>query len=171
VGVAGGALPVFIEPGQQILFRFVVEDRPRSARDVAYRVHAGPGPLGPIPGEMQVELFDHDGLLLDSGTFAGLGTRELNQLFGTPQVFAFTLRPLSHPMRVSGLVYALNPPCSDGLDNDGDGLVDFDGAGGPPDPQCEGTPIGGERGPACGLGFEVVPLLLLWRRGRRRRTR
>lgn len=171
VGVTSGALPEFIEPGQQVLFRFVKDDRPRSARDVAYRVHAGPGVLGPIPGEMQVELFDHEGLLLDSGMLTGLGTRELSQLFAAPNVSAFTLSPLNHPLRVSGLVYTLNPPCSDGLDNDGDGLVDFDGAGGAPDLECEGTPIGGERGPACGLGFEVVPLLLLWRRGRRRRTR
>lgn len=49
--------------------------------------------------------------------------------------------------------------CSDGLDDDGDGLIDWDGgSGAAADPQCVGKPWGGtERrtGGNCGLGLEV----------------
>ncbi len=57
------------------------------------------------------------------------------------------------------------PPCDDGLDNDGDGWVDWDGFGaGDPDPQCVDRPWrNGEGSPACGLGFEVLALLPLLR--------
>ena len=52
-----------------------------------------------------------------------------------------------------------DPACQDGIDNDGDGAIDWNGGagGGTPDPQCitawhtrETTSSG------CGLGFEVV---------------
>jgi hypothetical protein len=63
-------------------------------------------------------------------------------------------------------------PCSDSLDNDGDGAVDWPG-----DSDCASPyPAAGE-GPACGLGMEqalLLPLLLGLRRhaaGRRRRRR
>ena len=64
------------------------------------------------------------------------------------------------------------PECSDGIDNDGDGAVDFDG--GPahtaPDPQCGGDRFGMSEQRTCGIGFELVfvlpPLLAL--RARRR---
>lgn len=63
--------------------------------------------------------------------------------------------------------------CNDGLDNDGDGLIDWDGGGaGDPDPQCDSADGRRESrlssGGSCGLGFEIVlvlaPLLLLRRR-------
>jgi hypothetical protein len=70
------------------------------------------------------------------------------------------------------------PPCSDGLDNDGDGQVDFDGGasalGGlplaPADPGCAGLPFWSETSFACGTGFELTLLLpaLGWLRARRR---
>jgi hypothetical protein len=92
------------------------------------------------------------------------------------------------------LVASLLPvACGDGVDNDGDGLADFDGgqsihgaclagtcpAGvsdpngdgvADPDPQCVGRPWrDSERRSGCGLGFELVPCLapLLARRRRR----
>jgi hypothetical protein len=70
------------------------------------------------------------------------------------------------------------PPCSDGVDNDDDGEIDFDGgasalggvAGGPPDPACMGLPFWSETGLACGSGFELTLLLpaLFWLRTRTR---
>jgi hypothetical protein len=62
--------------------------------------------------------------------------------------------------------------CSDGLDNDADGKVDWDGAGvGAADPQCtaangslESPAVGG-----CGIGPELAPLLLGLAALRRRR--
>ena len=68
--------------------------------------------------------------------------------------------------------------CSDGIDNDGDGGIDWDGGAwinegvplGAPDPQCVGPTHRYEQ--ACGLGFEVAPLLIgLAALRRRRRTR
>ena len=65
------------------------------------------------------------------------------------------------------------PACSDGTDNDGDGLIDW--AGGPDlepkDPGCKDNPNRAtERPPkSCGLGFEVAILAPLWWRLRRRR--
>jgi hypothetical protein len=71
--------------------------------------------------------------------------------------------------------------CQDGLDNDGDGTVDFDGglaslgsALTAPDPQCEAQPWRiVEREELCGLGFELVLVLLpwLWLQRRRRGAR
>jgi predicted phosphodiesterase len=78
---------------------------------------------------------------------------------------------------------APTPPCSDGIDNDGDGMTDFDGGVSatdgsriaPSDPDCVGLPYWPESSLACGSGFELGLLLpvvdLLRRRRRRRRTR
>lgn len=71
-----------------------------------------------------------------------------------------------------------NPPCQDGIDNDQDGTLDFDGGAaanggvplGAPDPQCSEPFLGREDAMACGLGFELGPVLLAllaWRRRRR----
>jgi hypothetical protein len=64
------------------------------------------------------------------------------------------------------------PECSDGLDNDGDGGIDHDGAGlGAADPHCLGQPErdseSGSLSLFCGLGFELALLLpaLAWLRG------
>jgi hypothetical protein len=66
-------------------------------------------------------------------------------------------------------LYSREPACDDGLDNDGDGAVDWDGGGGAaPDPQCQGDPARNERPPRCGLGIEAGLLLpLLWAARRR----
>lgn len=66
-----------------------------------------------------------------------------------------------------------NPQCSDGIDNDGDGKIDFDGAGGAPDPDCAGKPWRDREGLACGLGYELSLLALLapWIRSRRSAAR
>ncbi|MFI5318716.1 MAG: hypothetical protein ACHQ6V_03995 [Myxococcota bacterium] len=63
--------------------------------------------------------------------------------------------------------------CSDGLDNDGDGKTDWDGAGiGAADPQCT-SPTGSLESPpvagGCGIGPELAPLLLGLAALRRRR--
>lgn len=85
-----------------------------------------------------------------------------------------------------------NPKCQDGLDNDGEAGIDFDGgasldidpldgdideqfngatpAVGAADPQCVGRPWGNRERSGCGLGFEIVllaPLLVRWARMRR----
>jgi hypothetical protein len=74
-----------------------------------------------------------------------------------------------------------NPKCQDGIDNDGDGGIDFDGGaslnGGTPlaapDPHCPVAYRDAEKKASCGLGFEVALLLppLLALRRRRERSR
>ncbi|MDJ0785277.1 MAG: M12 family metallo-peptidase [Myxococcota bacterium] len=91
------------------------------------------------------------------------------------------------------------PACSDGIDNDGDLLVDhpadpgcaspasdlespacndgidndndggIDFDGAPPDPQCVGKPSRNKESQGCGIGFELAPLLLGLAWWRRRR--
>jgi T5SS/PEP-CTERM-associated repeat protein len=82
------------------------------------------------------------------------------------------------------------PPCQDGIDNDGALGIDFDGgasldldgdgsidaqfnAATPPvsqaDPQCTAGWVGNE-GSSCGLGFELVALMTVFARARRRRA-
>src|SRR4029450_14022974 len=55
------------------------------------------------------------------------------------------------------------PACDDGVDNDDDGRVDWDGGGvAAADPQCTAASHDREAPPACGLGYElalVLPLL------------
>jgi arylsulfatase A-like enzyme len=68
--------------------------------------------------------------------------------------------------------------CSDGIDNDRDGRVDFDGAasvnGGaavvPRDPQCADASGRRETVRSCGLGFELAPAIALLFASRARRT-
>lgn len=65
------------------------------------------------------------------------------------------------------------PRCNDGVDNDGDGLIDWDGGGaGSPDPQC-GAPWYDGESYGCGMTPEIAPVLLLWLclRTRRRAAR
>jgi hypothetical protein len=56
--------------------------------------------------------------------------------------------------------------CSDGLDNDGDGLTDY-----PADPGCKSALWTSEKASQCGLGFEVALLLAVLRRSRLRGRR
>jgi hypothetical protein len=74
------------------------------------------------------------------------------------------------------------PACSDGFDNDGDGLIDWDGGAAwndgipitDPDPQCIGRPSRNREAPSsrpCGLGLELVLLLSLLLPLRQRRRR
>ena len=60
-----------------------------------------------------------------------------------------------------------SPACSDGIDNDGDGAIDWDGAGiAEPDSICKGSPYGvrerRRRAGSCGLGSELALLLPVW---------
>ncbi len=63
------------------------------------------------------------------------------------------------------------PACQDGIDNDGDGGIDYSGgpAGEPADVECVVASRNHEQ-EGCGLGFELVAVLLpLWAAVRRRR--
>lgn len=64
------------------------------------------------------------------------------------------------------------PACSNGIDDDNDGKVDFDGGGfGLPDPQCGTASKNKEKasgGGGCGLGLELVLLAPVLARARRR---
>jgi hypothetical protein len=56
-----------------------------------------------------------------------------------------------------------NPQCSDGIDNDNDGRIDWDGAGvSDPDPHCQGDPSRNRERPprGCGLGAELFLITL-----------
>lgn len=85
-----------------------------------------------------------------------------------------------------------NPKCQDGLDNDGQPGIDFDGgrsldldqdgfvdrafnpatpATGTPDPQCADAPWKGKEAAGCGVGAELVLVLLAFRAARRRPVR
>jgi hypothetical protein len=63
------------------------------------------------------------------------------------------------------------PKCQDGIDNDGDGKFDFDGGAsanggvalGEPDPQCGGVAWRTKEAASCGIGAELVGVLLLLR--------
>jgi glucose/arabinose dehydrogenase len=64
-----------------------------------------------------------------------------------------------------------DPACQNGLDDDGDGRVDFDGGvsvngppGTTPDYDCVGTPYRSRERIGCGLGFELLAVLLALRR-------
>ncbi len=81
---------------------------------------------------------------------------------------------------VSHVLGAVWPACSDGLDNDGDGAIDFDGgasrgvSGYPADAQCADADGAREAYPGrrrrCGSGFGLgVVLLLAWSLGLRLR--
>ena len=71
-----------------------------------------------------------------------------------------------------------SPQCQDGIDNDSDGKIDYDGGlaalgyiAAEPDPFCAGSPWQiMEALPACGLGAELAlllpPLMWMWRRRR-----
>ena len=95
---------------------------------------------------------------------------------GSDGVYPITVGVSDGPAAASTqFVWTLVPPqCSNGIDDDGDGRVDFDGGGvGLPDPQCGGNPArNAERrfNSPCGLGPELAPLLAgltLLRRRRR----
>ncbi len=98
--------------------------------------------------------FDHIGV--------GFATSNTYYRFFWTQEFGSTSSALQSPVEFCG------PECSDGIDNDGDLLVDF-----PQDLQCSAPGAALENPPLtrCGLGAELAVALppLLWLRGRRRR--
>lgn len=110
----------------------------------------------------------------DAGTDSG-------PTFITPDVDTVPAEPITEitgfPFTGTGplgtLTFTLVPGCSDGIDNDDDGLVDHDGGpfGQGPDPRCVGHPERLlEHGGVCGLlgiePFLVLGGLGLWRRRR-----
>jgi subtilisin family serine protease len=75
-------------------------------------------------------------------------------------------------LRVDEALLDLTPACSNGVDDDGDGKIDWAGgpAGEPADPQCQGNPERNvERAKNCGLGFEAALALAGLAALRRRR--
>jgi probable HAF family extracellular repeat protein len=98
-----------------------------------------------------------DAISLDGRRIAGVGTNPAG--------------------RTEAYLATLPPACSDRVDNDGDGLTDWDGGleGGVPDPQCRGRAShASERAAGCGLGAEIalaLPLLLAASRRARPRGR
>jgi subtilisin family serine protease len=76
-------------------------------------------------------------------------------------------------LQVDQALLDLAPACSNGVDDDGDGAIDWDGGpnGEPPDAQCLGNPARDrERASSCGLGFEAGAALALLAALRRRRA-
>ena len=99
-------------------------------------------------------------------------------LYQKYQYFSATPQ-ISAPQRTDTWEFSLAPPaCSNGIDDDGDGRIDFDGGasrnGGvplaDPDPPCVGKPHRNRETPdACGLGGELVlafGIASAWRRRR-----
>jgi len=64
-----------------------------------------------------------------------------------------------------------NPACDNDVEDDTDGKIDWDGGpgAGVPDPQCVGKPWQKSENPTCGFGAELILLLPLLSRLRRRR--
>jgi subtilisin family serine protease len=80
---------------------------------------------------------------------------------------------LTPRLQVDQALLAITPACSNGVDDDGDGKVDWDGgpSGEPADAQCNGDPNRDrERNASCGLGFEAGLAVALAAALRRRRA-
>jgi hypothetical protein len=108
---------------------------------------------------------DTDGTLLVGGT----GHPEA--LFGLPEIQrvvpargAATVRDLDFAVTALAVASRLRA-CSDGIDNDGDGTIDWDGAGvAAVDVSCGGLAWRNSERDACGLGAELLLVLPLLRR-------
>jgi probable HAF family extracellular repeat protein len=80
------------------------------------------------------------------------------------------LSDLADPACYDATATPENPACDNGLDDDNDGKIDWDGGpGGTPDPQCNGKAWLTKEKSGCGLGAELALLLPLLARMRRRR--
>ena len=134
-----------------------------------------------LPLDMAFSATDPDGdavTITATGLPAGLTwDQPSDSATGTPTVagnFPGTLEltdgttPVSVPITWTVSV----TQCTNGLDDDNDGRIDVDGGGvGPPDAQCENPADSREGTPTlCGLGPEVVVLLLPFVLARKRRT-
>lgn len=56
-----------------------------------------------------------------------------------------------------------DPQCNNGIDDDYDQKVDYDGgpSGLTPDPQCINKPYRNQEAPDCGIGYEIAPILVI----------
>jgi hypothetical protein len=153
---------------------FVVVDRSQAAPDKAITLTSQSwdpeSPAEQLVYEWQLE---ENGPFVPTGTLDGIsvsyptaGVRLLRMRVSDPDGAVSTTTPIA--IRVAAA-------CSDGLDNDADGRIDFDGGAsspgaggtGAPDADCSGPNDNAEH--ACGIGAEIAFVLALLRRRQTRR--
>jgi hypothetical protein len=149
---------------------YELETRPRTTADVAWTPpdwkKGGGGLAGartPELAPLLQEIVDRAGWSAGNAialVFSGTGSRAAKSRDASPAGAALLHVDYTLPL----------PACSDGIDNDGDGQVDY-----PLDPECTSDESDRERrlsgSPGCGLGPELAGglALLLAARSRRRR--
>ena len=122
---------------------------------------------------------------VDSGpgvvTFADAEDPTTSATFSTPGAYVLRLTAYDSPVVFDTVTVTASHTCNDGIDNDGDGRLDFDGglsalgvdAPSPlvPDLGCFSDPIrDSEVRQACGLGADLVVVLPIWVFFRKRRS-
>ncbi len=95
----------------------------------------------------------HRAILLDARyTHVGIGYAPSDWFY--PHLWTANFGSSSEPPLAPEVMCPFQRACGDGIDNDGDGLVDY-----PEDPGCRTHRQLSEADPNCGLGFEMALLL------------
>jgi hypothetical protein len=128
-GASGGADPAYVDEDERLRFDFT----PGSVTGLSYRMHQS-APSAPDQPFSPYTLTVWDGAdnVTFSDTVQQVGTVDVSAFAGGAVVGGFEIASaFGYPIQVSQLTYADAPDCGDGVDSDGDTLVDY-----PSDPEC-----------------------------------